>query len=240
MLFRSVSFGALTCRWMMAYFSRRQLDPRIVQFILGTFLLSKLKLIAVYCVLELECDIKLDYWGHLTVMLRFSLFWYAYWLTYKVQSAAKYMKLPPDIIDRALLESYSFPLRQPDWWQRKDRVQQHCTWYLPGYSAVPSFQYAQLGINSNIIYVSLLLPYDPGGLSIWLNKIGGIPNSRLFIIGLRASRISRGEECNTPTMGCHSMGYNLGLRYKMGRGPRLCGFARSSISTRLVIGNRPC
>lgn len=176
--------------------------------------------------------------------------------------------------------------------QAKDRVQ-HCTWYLPSYSRIPSIQYAQvytyflgwlrpsgikqylppgrgiahtqrfsselgttntakhiyeddcpffhhLVINNKIIYMKLLLPYDPGGLAVWLDKIGGIPDSRLFLIGLRASRISREGECNTPAMGCYHMVSNLGLGYEMGREPTLCGIGRSSISTSLVTRMRIC
>jgi hypothetical protein len=121
------------------------------------------------------------------------------------------------------------------WRQAKGKLE-HNIWYLPGYSTIQNIQYAQLAINSKIIYKNLLLPYDPGGLVIWLDKIGGIPDSRLFIIGLRASRISREEECHTLIMGCHRMPCNLGLGYEMGRGPTLCGFCRSNISTKLVTG----
>ena len=111
---RTTCFGALTCSWTRAYFSARQWDPGIVHFILGTFLFSKLKLIAVYCVLELKYDIKLGYWGHVTVNLGTSLFWFAYWFSYKIQPAENSMKLHLDNIARALQELYSSPSRQPD------------------------------------------------------------------------------------------------------------------------------
>ena len=51
----------------------------------------------------------------------------------------------------------------------------------------------------------MILPYDPGGLALQPDEIGGTHGSNLIIIGLRASRISRGGECNTPNMGCHIM-----------------------------------
>ncbi|XBI61445.1 hypothetical protein VPH35_042236 [Triticum aestivum] len=49
----------------------------------------------------------------------------------------------------------------------------------------------------------VILSYDPGGPALLLDGVGGIHEFRLIIIGLRASRISRKGECNTPTMGCH-------------------------------------
>jgi hypothetical protein len=38
-----------------------------------------------------------------------------------------------------------------------------------------------------IIPKDILLPYDPGGLALRLYKCGSILDSRMFIIGLRAS-----------------------------------------------------
>ena len=61
----------------------------------------------------------------------------------------------------------------------------------------------QLVLSSAIVRKHILLLYDPGGFALRLGECGGIPDSRMFIIGLRASRISREEECNTPPMGCH-------------------------------------
>lgn len=93
----------------------------------------------------------------------------------------------------------------------------------------------QLVIHSMIIPKHILLPYDPGGLALQLYKCGGVLDSRMFIIGLRASRISREEECNTRPLGCHDRVYNLDLGFDMGHGPTLCGFGASSISHVLVL-----
>ena len=100
--------------------------------------------------------------------------------------------------------------------------------------------FRQLVVHTKIIYKNLLLPYDPGGIALWLDKIAGISESRLFIIGLRASRISREGECNTPAMGCHRMKCYLGLEYEMGQVPRLYKFGRCTINIRRVNGNRLC
>ncbi|KAM3385642.1 hypothetical protein ACQJBY_009432 [Aegilops geniculata] len=61
----------------------------------------------------------------------------------------------------------------------------------------------QLVISSTIVTKHILRPYDPGGLVLRLGECGGFPDSRMLLVGLRASQVSREEECNTPPMGCH-------------------------------------
>lgn len=84
-----VSLGAPTCRRKRAYFSGRQCDP-------------------VYG--GLDCDTRLGYWEHMTIMLPSCLFWFASWHTYKVQPTQNYMKLAQD-----LLELYSSLLGPSDY-----------------------------------------------------------------------------------------------------------------------------
>ena len=78
-----------------------------------------------------------------------------------------------------------------------------CVNNMPHFSTTVPFETELVPSPNELIRCThMLLPYDPGGLALHLDEIGGIQNSSLIIIGLGASRFSREGECNTPCMGC--------------------------------------
>ena len=104
------TFASLTCTYQRTYFSGRQWDPGILQFIFGTWVSSSgnvlhthiLHFSAIYC--WLDHDMQPGYLGHMIVILPSALFWFPKWPLSKMQQAENYMMLPPENIARAMFE----------------------------------------------------------------------------------------------------------------------------------------
>ena len=97
----------------------------------------------------------------------------------------------------------------------KEKLQLCICQHVPLGGAMENIQKSGMELGGLNTTKHILLPYDPGGLALRRDKCGGILDPRMFIIGLRASRISR-KESVTPHLWAATICCNLGLGLEMG------------------------